>query len=315
MTRISILGAGAFGTALAAVYARASRSVTLWGRDAEAIHDMAKRRENRRRLPGLALPDSLHFTADLARAQEADILLIAVPAQATRAFVRQLEPGAPRVMVAKGIEIETGLLPYEIAGAVGVISGPGFAAELASGKPTALSLGVSGSEPGETLQAALSTETLRLYLTDDIRGVALGGALKNVYAIACGIVAGADLGESARAALLTRGFTEMVRLCTAMGARRETLMGLSGLGDLALSCTSAQSRNFAFGQQLGKGLGANLAGRTIEGAATARAVLRLAAREGVELPIADAVAEVLEGRLSIGSAVERLMSRPLRRES
>lgn len=316
MTRIGVLGAGAFGTALAAVLARGGGEVTLWGRDAAALTGMETARENDRYLPGIKLPQALRLSSDLnAFCTGLDALLIAVPAQRTRDFLRQVQTDATLVMCAKGIEGRTGALQHDIAGqaAVAVLSGPGFAAELAAGKPTALSLGCADDRLGARLQEQLSTPEMRLYRTTDITGVALGGALKNVYAIACGIVVGADLGESARAALMTRGFAEMVRLSEALGARAETLNGLSGLGDLALSCTSAQSRNFAHGQALGAA-GTARQGTTVEGIATAAALLDLAQTKGIDLPIARAVANVLAGRMSTGDALRALMARPLKRE-
>lgn len=320
MRRISVLGAGAFGTALASVFARGGLSVTLWGRDGDALAAMAATGVNEKYLPGCPLPADLRFEADLAVAcGTADLLLLAVPAQQTGRFCAGLPGDVPRIVVAKGIDAQTRKLPHETAAAVAVLSGPGFAAELAGGKPTALSLACADPALGAQLMECLSSDTLRLYLSGDMTGVALGGALKNVYAIACGLVVGADLGESARAALMTRGFAEMSRLGQAMGARRETLVGLSGLGDLALTCTSVQSRNFAYGHDLGargnRAAGKMVSGKTVEGVASARAVLELGRDHGVDLPIARAVADVLEARLDVAAAVSALMSRPLRRET
>lgn len=317
MTHVGVIGAGAFGTALASVMRSGGADVTLWGRDGAQITAMQADRQNARYLAGVDLPDGLNVTADLGDLQAADVVLMALPAQRLRGFMADsgFATDAPVVLCAKGIEGETGLLQTQVfdGAQVAVLSGPGFATEMTKGMPTALSIGCGDSGLGTWLQETLSTQTLRLYLTRDVTGVQLGGALKNVYAIACGIVVGAGLGESARAALMTRGFAELARLAGALGAQTETLMGLSGFGDLALSCTSLQSRNFAFGEQLGRA-GTFGTGKTVEGVATAEAVLALAANSGVEMPIAQAVADVLNGRQDINEALATLMSRPLKRE-
>lgn len=317
MTHVGVIGAGAFGTALASVMRIGGLDVTLWGRDAAQVLAMQADRVNARYLDNVALPDELRVTADLADVRGADVVLMVLPAQRLRGFLAEtgFATNAPVVLCAKGIEGETGLLQTEVFDGVrmAVLSGPGFATEMTKGMPTALSIACDDGTLGAELQEALSTQTLRLYLTQDVTGVQLGGALKNVYAIACGIVVGAGLGESARAALMTRGFAELARLAEAMGAQTETLMGLSGFGDLALSCTSLQSRNFAFGGQLGRA-GTFDTGKTVEGVATAEAVLALAAKKDVEMPIAQAVADVLNGRQQINQALATLMSRPLKRE-
>jgi glycerol-3-phosphate dehydrogenase (NAD(P)+) len=317
MTHVGVVGAGAFGTALASVMRSGGLEVTLWGRDATQMAAMQESRQNTRYLPEVALPDGLKITSDFGDVQNADILLMAVPAQRLRGFLsdHSLRNDVPVVLCAKGIESETGLLQTQVfeGSKAAVLSGPGFATEMTKGLPTALSIACADASLGATLQGALSTQTLRLYLTPDVTGVQLGGSLKNVYAIACGIVVGAGLGESARAALMTRGFAELARLAGSFGARTETLMGLSGFGDLALSCTSLQSRNFAFGELLGRS-GVFGTGKTVEGVATAQAVLSLAAKANVEMPIAQAVADVLNGRQQIGEALVTLMSRPLKRE-
>ncbi|MEM6617874.1 MAG: NAD(P)H-dependent glycerol-3-phosphate dehydrogenase [Pseudomonadota bacterium] len=306
MTRVAVIGSGAFGTALATVLARGGLPVTLWGRDQTQLAAMASEGENRRYLPGIALPEALQF----GPWTDADLILLALPAQQLRGFLAVNPLTAPVITLSKGIDLTTGALPHDLAGAAAVISGPGFAAELATGLPTALSLASRDAELGARMQETLSTGALRLYLTDDMTGVGLGGALKNVYAIACGMAVGAGLGESARAALMTRGFAEMQRLGAALGAAPETLTGLSGLGDLALSCTSDRSRNFAHGQRLGAAQ--NTRGGTVEGIATAQALLSLA--PGLDLPIARAVADVLEARTDVAGALRALMSRPLKRE-
>lgn len=321
MTHVFVVGAGAFGTALASVMRLGGLDVTLWGRDKDHTASLQRDRINTRYLPDVNLPDGLQITHDLSGIDAADVVLMVLPAQHLRGFLAShvLNTHAPVVLCAKGIESNTGLLQSEIIAdhhggqATAVLSGPGFASEMVKGLPTALSLGCEDPALGAQLQTVLSTQSLRLYLTHDAKGVQLGGALKNVYAIACGLVVGAGLGESARAALMTRGFAELARLAAALGAQAETLMGLSGFGDLALSCTSLQSRNFAFGETLGR-TAVFGTGKTVEGIATAEAVLKLAHSVDVEMPIAQAVADVLGGRQQIPDALKSLMSRPLKQE-
>ena len=322
MSRIGVIGAGAFGTALGYALTGAGHQVLLWGRDAEQIAAMATQRKNTKYLPGLVLPEALTPTAKLSELKDISALLMVIPSQQLRGFLQANDLSAlscPFVTCAKGIESATGLLQSQVMAEflpdvpLATISGPGFAAEITAGKPTALSIGCADGVMGRQMQASLSSPMLRLYLTDDMTGVQLGGALKNVYAIACGIVVGAELGESARAALMTRGFAEMSRLARSIGARAETLAGLSGFGDLALTCTSTQSRNFSFGETLGRS-GAFGSGKTVEGIATAKATIALAEQHSVEMPIARAVADVLEKHLTIGEALDTLMSRPLKKE-
>ncbi|MBZ0128532.1 MAG: NAD(P)-dependent glycerol-3-phosphate dehydrogenase [Rhodobacteraceae bacterium] len=319
MSSITIAGAGAFGTALAIALAREGRTTRLWSRDADAASAMQDARQNASRLPGAGFPRDLLISAD-ADDLAAETVLIAVPTQSLRGFLAahgdHLQ-GSTCVLCCKGIESGTGLLPSQILASVlpdvrgAVLTGPGFASEIARGLPTALTLAMDGAgDPA--LQALLSTATLRLYLSNDPTGAQLGGALKNVIAIACGISIGAGLGESARAALMTRGYAEMMRLATDMGASAATLAGLSGFGDLALTCTSLQSRNYALGHRLGQG-GA-IGDGTLEGVATARASLTLAEPRGVEMPVAGIVAAVLEKSLTINEAVAALLSRPLKAE-
>ncbi|MFO1208173.1 MAG: NAD(P)H-dependent glycerol-3-phosphate dehydrogenase [Amaricoccus sp.] len=317
---IAVLGPGAFGTALAVAQAAEGRPVTLWGRDPDAMALAQSRRETPR-LPGVPLPKSLRCTSTLADLAHAKAILLVLPAQQTEPFLTAAAdhlPRVPLVLCAKGIDARTHALQSEIAAAraphrpLAALTGPGFAAEIAKGLPTALTLACADATLGPQLQQTLATSRIRLYLTDDLTGAQLGGALKNVVAIACGIADGARLGASARAALMTRGFAEMTRLAAALGARPETLAGLSGLGDLSLTCNSAQSRNFALGQALGAG-NPRPAG-TVEGVATARAACQLGAAHGVELPIAAAVADVLDGTATIAQAMESLLARPLREE-
>lgn len=313
MSRIIIAGAGAFGTALALVLDRAGCTVTLWARAPQAIINS---RENPR-LPGIPLPESILVSDDVAPSSD-DILLLATPMQALGGFLAQHRPEA-RAMIAccKGVDLATGQGPISLIAqysdsATAILTGPSFANDLAHGLPTALTLACRDAEFGAALQEELSSDTLRLYLSDDPIGAELGGALKNVIAIACGICIGAGLGESARAALMTRGYAEMQRMALCLGARAETLSGLSGFGDLALTCTSRQSRNFSFGCALGAGTQA--ADATTEGRATARAIVTLAARHNIEMPIAKAVAGMVTGEITLNQALEQLLSRPLGKE-
>jgi glycerol-3-phosphate dehydrogenase (NAD(P)+) len=325
--KIGVIGAGAWGTALALAAAQAGRSVTLWAREAEVVEQIARHSENIAFLPGVKLPSAIRATGDLAEASETDAVLVVVPAQHLRASLRALAAklcqATPVVLCAKGIERGSGRLMTEILIAEipgcepAILSGPSFARDVARGLPTAVTI-AARAEIALKLQAALGHTTFRPYASDDITGVALGGAAKNVYAIACGIVDGMGLGESARAALLARSFAELTRLGSALGAKPETLMGLSGLGDLVLTATSTTSRNFSFGHALGKGQTLSDLARPghplAEGVETAPALAARARAEGVELPIAEAVAAVLDGSLPLGEAVLRLMSRPLKPE-
>jgi glycerol-3-phosphate dehydrogenase (NAD(P)+) len=317
---IGVVGAGAFGTALAVALAREGRAVMLYARDGAKAMQAA--RENARRLPGVTLPDGLTITDDLMALAEAEAVLISTPMQALRGFLSgpgAVLDGKPLIACCKGVDLATLTGPTEVTRATcpaatpALLTGPSFAADIARGLPTALTLACADPARGEELQHLLSTPVLRLYRTEDVTGAELGGALKNVIAIAAGVVIGAGLGDSARAALMTRGYAEMVRLASHLGARAETLAGLSGLGDLVLTCTSAQSRNFRFGQALGAGAGFDPA-VTVEGAATAEAVTRLAAREGLDLPVTAMVAALVAGRITLQDAVTALLSRPLKQE-
>ncbi len=315
---VSVLGAGAFGTALAISLAGRG-PVTLWARDPG---DMQHSRENTTRLPGCLLPDGITVTGQLSTALQNDILLLAVPMQTLRGFLESISAtlsGKRLVACCKGFELATGDSPVTIisqtcSGAVpAILTGPSFAADIARGLPTALTLACADDQAGQALQQALTTANLRLYRTTDTIGAELGGAVKNVIAIACGAAMGAGLGESARAALMTRGFAEMQRLAAFRHADPATLAGLSGFGDLTLTCTSEQSRNYRLGLSLGKGQDFD-ASTTVEGAATARAVHDLAVRHGIDLPITAAVAGLLDGRLDVQSAMAALLTRPLKEE-
>ena len=318
---VAVLGAGAFGTALACALAHDGQEVLLWSRSARQAETSAKTRTTPR-LPEITLPKNVCPISNLATAANADVLLIAVPAQKTAQFLAKHAPQLPKVplvLCAKGIDLNTFELQTDIAARhapnhpVAVLTGPGFATEIAQGLPTALTLACEDLSLGKVLQQQLSTDRLRLYLTQDTIGAQLGGALKNVIAIAAGIVIGAKLGESARAALMTRGFAEMRRLGVAMGSNDETLVGLSGLGDLALTCASPMSRNFAQGLALGSGK-IHTDGKTVEGIATAEAACTLAKRHNIEMPVANVVAAVLSRKITIDEAIDTLLSRPLKQE-
>lgn len=318
---VSILGAGAFGTALAQVLSE-NGPVTLWARNADMAAEMNQNRVNSARLPGVELSASIKATSELDQAASADIILLCLPAQSLREFLRihgHRFSGKTLISCAKGIDLTslvgTGtLVSREVPDTrVALLSGPGFAGEIARGMPTALTIACGDGAQGNALQQSLSTSRLRLYLTDDVAGVEIGGALKNVVAIACGLAIGGGQGESARAAIMTRGFAELRRLATRLGAREETLFGLSGFGDLALTCTSMQSRNFRLGISLGSG-GERADTETVEGVATARAVSRLVHEMALELPITETIVAVLDGQHSVSDAIQSLMSRPLRKE-
>lgn len=320
--RVAVLGAGAFGTALAVALARNGQTVGLWARDARHVAEMTQSRANGRRLPGASLPGSVSVSAEIADFGPADVLLLAIPMQQLARFVadhRGALKGKALVACAKGIDLASGLGPLAILRAAlpgshpAILTGPSFATDIARGLPTALTLACDADAIGAQLQDQLSTPTLRLYRTTDTVGAELGGALKNVIAIAAGVVIGAGLGDSARAALMTRGFAEMTRLALTVGARAETLGGLSGLGDLVLTCTSDQSRNFRYGRALGRGEAFDT-GTTVEGAATAKAVTALAKAHAIDMPIAAMVAALVDGRIAVGDAVAALMARPLKKE-
>lgn len=318
---ISILGAGAFGTALATTLAREGRPVTLWARDPYAVSRIRDHRESPR-LPGVQLPEIVSATTDLNAAASAETVLVSVPTQTLRSVLERIDsPLDDRALVlcCKGIDLETGLGVSDAARKVkpglvpAVLTGPSFAADIAKGLPTALTLACADETIGQTLQHQLSTSSLRLYRTTDVTGAELGGALKNVIAIACGACIGAGLGDSARAALMTRGFAEMMRLAEQLGARPETLSGLSGLGDLTLTCTSDLSRNYRYGLSLGRGESFDPE-ITVEGAATARAAARLADDKGLSAPIATVTARLTTGALTLREAMDDLLSRPLKEE-
>ena len=318
---IAVLGAGAWGTALAVLNAKAGKTVTLWARDAQRAAAMRQSRDNPH-LAGVKLPENLAITSEFPGA---DIFLVCVPVQHVRATLAGLPvSSAPLVICCKGMEAKTLLLPPEVFAAcrpaqcTAILTGPNFAGEVANGLPAAAVLAMPDAAARGKIIEALHTPTLRLYGSGDIIGAALGGAAKNVIAIASGVVISAGLGENARAALITRGIVEIARLAAALGGRAETLTGLSGLGDLLLTCTGPSSRNFSLGVELGKGrkLAEILAGRTgvTEGVATAPALLARANALGVDMPLTAAVAALLAEQMTISQTVQALMGRALRDE-
>ena len=328
MERIGIVGAGAWGTALAATARRAGRDVVLWARDPDVAEGINLRNENRLYLPGVPLDPEVRATAEPADLAEAEVLLMVVPAQHLRAVSAQLADhipeGRPVVVCAKGIEQESGQLMTEVLAEtlpgrpLAVLSGPNLATEIACGLPAATTLAAEDEALAERLAAALGSKTFRPYISPDPVGAQIGGAVKNVIAIACGIVGGRRLGSNARAALITRGLAEVVRLGRAKGARAETLMGLSGLGDLTLTCTSITSRNHSLGRALGEGqaLDEIMAKRrsVAEGVFSAQAVVALAETLNVEMPISAAVDAILNHGAGIDETIEALLARPFRPE-
>ncbi|NRP69437.1 Glycerol-3-phosphate dehydrogenase [NAD(P)+] [Ensifer psoraleae] len=324
--KIVVVGAGAFGTALAAVAAATDNAkVTLLARRQETVEECRRTRRNEAFLPGIPLPAGLAFSADTTVLMDADVVLFAMPSQEHRAAARSyggwIGTDATIVTCAKGMEQATGRLLTDVldeelpARKIGVLSGPGFAADIAKGLPTAMVIAARDSETATELAETLSGRTFRLYPSADRVGVQLGGALKNVLAIACGIVEGAGLGDSARAALISRGLAEMSRFVVAQGGEADTVRGLSGLGDLVLTATSHQSRNLRFGIALGKdGRATGQGGELVEGAFAASVAARVALDLGVDMPITEAVAAIIDGRRDVRTALEQLMSRPITQE-
>ena len=321
---VGVAGAGAWGTALANAAAAAGRDVVLWGRDAGRMRALEATRLSGK-LPGVRLAVAVTVTADLGELAGCAVILVATPAQATRDVARKLAalPGAaPLVSCAKGIErgthaFMTEVLRQEAPGRpVAILSGPSFAADVAAGLPTAVTLACADEDLARSLCRLLHGPNLRLYHSSDVRGVEIGGAAKNVLAIACGVAAGRGLGASAGAALIARGFAELRRFGEALGARPVTLMGLSGLGDLVLTCSSAQSRNFSFGVAVGRGESVREAseGRLAEGVFTSSALTEMARALGVDMPIANCVEALMEGSLDVAGAVGALLGRPQRGE-
>ncbi len=335
---VAVIGAGSWGTALAATLARSGTVARLWGRDAGVIADIIKRHENTRHLPDVPLPERLIGVKEMRDALNgADAALIVVPSRSVRNVARQIAKFAPRDMpvavCAKGIEAETGLLMTQVAEEelpgrpVGVISGPTFARETALNHPTAATVAFAfrpqdrldpGESPAVRLALSLTTETFRAYVSDDLVGVEIGGAVKNVIAIACGMTTGAGFAENTRAALITRGLDEMKSLAEALGGRRETVTGLSGIGDLTLTCSSSTSRNMSLGYQLGQGVprAECFDGKpvVVEGEMNAKSVTDLARRVGVSMPICEAVQTILRDGADLGATFAALWARPIEAE-
>ncbi len=325
---VGVIGGGAWGTALAQTLCSAGRKVRLWAREPETVEDINTRRVNRTFLPGVPLSAELQATSELTEVAACDCILMVAPAQHVREISREIasriKEGQPFVICAKGIERQTGKLMGEVLAetipqaGLAILSGPSFASEVARGLPAALTLACQKEELGRLLAQRLGHTHFRLYWSSDVVGAEIGGAVKNVLAIAAGIVDGKGLGTNAHAALVTRGFAELRRLGEAMGARPETLIGLSGLGDLILTCGSTQSRNMSLGRALGEGksleevLGQRVA--VTEGVFTAAAVARLANEKGIEMPIAEAVHAILDGKLSVDDAISGLVQRPFKAE-
>ena len=334
--RLAIIGAGAWGTALAITAARAGAEVSLWARGPQLADEIQRRRLNEPYLPGHEIPASIAVTADMRRAaRNADAIILAVPSQAVRSIAAQLHPlaadGVPVVLASKGVERDSGMLLTAVIEdvmpdrEVAVLSGPSFATEVAAGHPTAVTIASTDASerPDSSLAArlsvALATDKFRPYVSDDVVGVEVSGAVKNVIAIACGIARGRGFGANTWAALITRGLEEIRRLTEALGGRAETVTGLAGMGDLALTCSSEQSRNFSFGIALGTGRPQKelLENRrsVVEGVENARAVTDLARSLGVEMPISEAVRSVVSGDTAIDDAIGRLMDRPLKADT
>ena len=324
--RVGIVGGGAWGTALAQVAAHGERPTLLWAREPEVVSAINDRRENSVYLPGQSLSEAITATADVHDLEGCDALLVVTPAQHMRKVLSGLgECGKPLLLCSKGIEAESGALLHRVArevcpnSDVMVLSGPTFAHEVAAGLPTALTLAAPDLQTAEAMRQRLALPHFRLYLSDDVAGAEVGGAVKNVLAIACGVVDGKGLGQNARAALIARGFAEMTRFGLSMRARRETLAGLSGLGDLVLTCSSTSSRNFSLGKGIGEGRSAAelMADRktVAEGAFTAPVLRRVADAQGIDMPIVAAVDDLLADRLTVEEVLERLLSRPPRPET
>jgi len=325
---VGVIGGGAWGTALAQTLRLAGRQVRLWVREAEVAAEINGSHANSAFLPGVTLDSGLEATTELGDVTAQDVVLMVAPAQHVRGVAGALTPhlpaGKPVVLCAKGLEQATGKLLGQVLtetiphATQAVLSGPSFAADVARGLPAALTLAIADEALGQALATALGSRTLRIYWSSDTTGVQLGGAVKNVLAIAAGIVDGKGLGASAHAALVTRGFAELRRFGEALGARADTLMGLSGLGDLLLTCGSAQSRNMSLGRALGQGqtLASVLGSRrsVAEGVYTAAAVAKVAADKGVDMPICQAVSAIVAGKLTVDAAIEALLSRPQRAE-
>ncbi|HPD83773.1 MAG: NAD(P)H-dependent glycerol-3-phosphate dehydrogenase [Alphaproteobacteria bacterium] len=328
MSKIAIIGAGAWGTALAQSLANSGKNVVMWALENEVIESINHHHENKLYLKDIRLNEMIKATHNLDDIKDSDVFLITTPAQHVRATLVKMKDillAKPFIICAKGIEIETGMLLSDVANEVipnaqvGVLTGPTFAGEIARGLPCAVTLAIKNKDLGEKIVGLIGSRTLRTYLTDDVVGAQIGGAVKNVIAIASGVVQGRGMGESARCALITRGLTEMARLAKALGAQKSTLMGMCGVGDLMLTASSMQSRNFSLGVALGKGntleeiLGERIA--VTEGVHTAKALKVMSKNHAVDMPISKAVNAFLNEGAQIEDIVEQLLDRPLRKES
>jgi glycerol-3-phosphate dehydrogenase (NAD(P)+) len=328
MTTIGVIGAGAWGTALAQVYAVAGNNVLLAAREQEIVDCINNDHDNCKYLPDIRLDEKLHATINMAEAAQCDIIIIVTPAQHVRETLRTIAPyiknKKPLIICAKGIELNSGKMMSTVAeeetpdAEIAVLTGPNFATEIARGLPSASTVAAKTQSAADAICAMLYSRTLRPYASDDLIGAEIGGAVKNVIAIASGLVHGIGLGESARVALVTRGLAEIARLAVAMGGKRETLMGLCGMGDLMLTCSSMQSRNFSLGAMMGQGrrLEDILAERSgvTEGVHTARAVMIMAKDHNVDMPISSMVDQCLNHGLSLAEGVKQIMDRPLKAE-
>ncbi len=330
MQKIGIIGAGAWGTALAQCLADGGCEVLLWAREPEVVESVNTRHENALFMPGLTLNKAITATDSLSKTADCDTLLVVTPAQFVRSTLESLKgdiaEGKPVVICAKGIELESGLLMSQVAeeevpnATIAILTGPTFAAEIVRGLPSAVTIAAKDKDVAQEIREGLASRHLRPYITDDMLGAQIGGAVKNVIAIACGAVMGRGLGESARAALLTRGLAEMSRLAAAMGARKETLMGMCGVGDLMLTCSSLQSRNYSLGVKLGEGAAleevmSERQGKAVtEGVHTAAALMTMARKHAVDMPIAEIVYKCVAEKRPIDEAIDEMLERPLRPE-
>lgn len=319
--KLAVIGGGAWGTALAQVAAQGGRETLLWALEDDVVTAVNRVHENPVYLKGVKLDPAIRATSDFSELASADAWLVVTPAQHMRAVLgRSPCPQMPLVLCSKGIEKESGKMLHEVAheicpsSPIAVLSGPTFAHEVAAGLPTAVTLACEEKELGQELRQRISLPAFRTYLTDDVAGAEVGGAVKNVLAIACGVAEGRKLGQNARAALIARGFAEMIRFGVEMGGRRETLAGLSGLGDLVLTCSSTSSRNFSLGMAIGQGKSVSelmTDRRTVaEGAHTAPVLHRIAVERNIDMPLVGAIVDLLEGRVKIGELLETLLSRP-----
>ncbi len=330
MQKIGIIGAGAWGTALAQCLALGGKEILLWAREPEVVAAINSTHENKPFMPGIPLSTNIEATDSMSRTADCDTLLVVTPAQHVRSTLESLKgdiaEGKPVVLCSKGIELKSGLLMSQVAeeevpgATVAILTGPTFAAEIVRGLPSAVTIAAHDKDVAQEIREGLSSKHLRPYITDDLVGAQIGGAVKNVVAIACGIVMGRNMGESARAALMTRGLAEMGRLASAMGAKKETLMGMCGVGDLMLTCSSMQSRNYSLGVMLGEGknlddiMNDRKGIAVTEGVHTAKALMTMAQKHAVDMPIAEIVHKCVGENISVNDCIEDMLDRPLRPE-